>query len=40
VKAAEKKPNLAAAHYNLALTEARLKNMDGAIKEYYCGAAV
>lgn len=32
MKAAEKKPNLAAAHYNLALTEARLKNMDGALK--------
>jgi len=32
-KAAEKKPNLAAAHYNLALTDARLKNMDGAIKD-------
>lgn len=32
-QAVEKKPNLAAAHYNLALTEARLKNMDGAIKD-------
>lgn len=32
VAAAEKKPNLAAAHYNLALTEARLKNMNGAIE--------
>ena len=32
VKAVDKKSNLAAAYYNLALTEARLKNMDGAIK--------
>lgn len=32
-KAVEKKPNLAAAHYNLALTNARLKNIDGAIKD-------
>ena len=28
-----KKPDLAAAYYNLALTDARLKNMDGAIKD-------
>ena len=32
-QAIEKKPNLAAAHYNLALTEARLKDIDNAIKE-------